>query len=113
MSRSAYHGHRVLASRRSVDSPSWRDPVWLILEARQEVVERLVREIKAHGDEVQSLEIEKGLSPDALRFCGAESVELQLLSSEQLLRVPLSMAQLRDIAEQQSVVPYLPLCIVS
>ena len=62
---------------------------------------------------MQSLEVEKGLPSERLRFCGAESVELQLLSSERLLRVPLSIAQLRDIAEHQSVVPYVPGCTLS
>lgn len=78
-------------------------------------MERIVEEIKAQGDEdeVRSMEIEDELSPDAWRFNPNESVELQLLSSERLLRVPLSMAQLRDIAEQQSVVPYLPACTLS
>ena len=87
--------------------------VWLIVEARQEDVERRVEAIKAHGHEVRCLRLEKGLSPDAHRFGPDESVELQLLSSERLLRVQLSITQLRDIAEQQSVVPYLPACTLS
>ena len=86
--------------------------VWVVVEARLEVIESLVEEVKAQGDEIRSLKIEDRLSPDTLRFDRNESVALQLLSSERLLCVPLSVYELHEI-QQQSIVPYLPACTLS